>query len=370
MRHSFPDIHAAHPNAHLENVNRSQLADWINASNHGALIQIMFQTSWNPERVPILVDLVRNVLTENFGAKDFLVSPARPEREPTREDGPPYTFAILNLTEKVADEIIERKCISNHKIAFNPQNAYRGGEGGLETQRSIRDPGRHRAVQAGNPDDVVMGSEEHEENESIADINDVETIFDTLTLYRVEIKAKGGHDATSLNIYIELQDPTPQQWNSLTNAVSKVKYTFNMNGYGKYSKGWTTRPAFALSSWKSPHGTNSAASAYKRLTPGTRRHSQRVPRAPRTERRREVEDTQVDTKRGEAEAEDMASRTTDTEDREEEEAEAAGACRGDTIAWPEVPPQEDEPEPDSNPQYEILLRCPEITILTIPTHDE
>lgn len=77
------------------------------------------------------------------------------------------------------------------------------------------------------------------EEPSIEDINDVETILDSVTLYRIENKSSGGIEATALNLYIDIPEPSPEQWNELTQAAGKAEYSTSFNGYGKWSKGWT-----------------------------------------------------------------------------------------------------------------------------------
>lgn len=69
------------------------------------------------------------------------------------------------------------------------------------------------------------------------DVDEVNTLLETLYLHRVEARQKGGADTSSLNIYLDLKNPTPQQWNTITKEAGKIKYNMNLNGYRKYSKG-------------------------------------------------------------------------------------------------------------------------------------
>lgn len=261
----FPDVHAAHTDSHLENINRDQLEEWLAFPGSGVLTQIMFQNSWKANRIPIIVELVRNIISENFGFSDFLVTPGRPVVMPTREGSAPYTYAILNLSEDEAEELSNQKCLANKTIAltifplkYSGPTAYLGTIKGFVNLNVTGTMGRlltriktiwrnsevydilieYAQSRRSPAEDVIMAGA-HTEESNIEDINDAESILDTITLYRVENKSQHGVDATALNIYIEMQDPTAEQWNSLKQAIGKVEYGTDFNGYGEFSKGWT-----------------------------------------------------------------------------------------------------------------------------------
>lgn len=80
---------------------------------------------------------------------------------------------------------------------------------------------------------------------------DIPGSIETLTK---TIKVKGGADASQLNMYIEIKDPSPQQWHTLKQAVSKVRYNTNFtdmastdrDGHAYNAEEQTTPQAYAL----------------------------------------------------------------------------------------------------------------------------
>lgn len=261
----FPLIYGPHANFHIDNLKRSQLRDWLSAPGAGVLIHIMFQNSWDPERVPTLVNLVRGLITEHFDIDDFHVSPGLPEADPKRTAFAPYAFAILNLPEDVADKLVDQRCLANKKIAFIiypfdyiAPTAFLGtiqGLVGLQVPGSVklltrtfkgfwrknevwnilldyvystRNPGP-----GGPADDVSMENDDESKDDTKA-----ETLLDLFTLYRVEAKGQGSVDQSSLNIYLDLAHPSPQLWKALNDAISRTKYDTSFNGCGRYNPGW------------------------------------------------------------------------------------------------------------------------------------
>lgn len=255
----FPLIHAAHANSHVDNLDRVQFKEWLSAPGAGMLIHVMFQNSWDADRVPILVNLVRNVIQEHYGITDFHVAPGQPEADPMKNDFAPHAFAILNIPEEVAQSLIAQRCLANKKIAFiiYPQDytaptTYLGTIGGLvglqvpgsmvNLAEVFKEKWRESKVW-GVLAEYAQSKRDPEEDDSMGnkdlDSSEVEEILKTVVFHRVEAKAYGGVDASSLNIYISLDSPTAQQWNALVDAVSRVQYNSNIHGYGRHGPGWT-----------------------------------------------------------------------------------------------------------------------------------
>jgi hypothetical protein len=246
----FPVAHGRNATHAFDNIDLSQLTDWLKVPGPCVFVQPLFHGYYPPALAQEIVGILKSTIEDLFACEGIKVTAPIAVSPPNNVDHAPYTYLVRNLPANAASELISQRCWATEKIGFLVYTAeaimptHLGAIDGLGAAEDddvamIRD----LVVQTFYSSDIGILiaeiSASHPELRNLTPVERAANILLTLDIRIIKFSAQGGIPRPIANMYINCPFEKDEDWTRLVDAVAKVEFRHSFLGTGTVRQGWS-----------------------------------------------------------------------------------------------------------------------------------